>query len=202
MKPVDILQKYYEPDSKTYHFLIHHSRLVAAKALEIAERVRHLKPDETFIEEAAMLHDIGIFFTAAPQLGCFGYKDYLCHGYLGRELLDREGMPQHALVCERHVGVGITAADIETNNLPLPGRDMVPLSLEEKIICFADKFFSKREHDLMHEKPLQEVRQIIRHYGEEKVEIFDGWVRFFGYGGKTVLDGSPEKKVIVHKAEK
>ena len=60
-----------------------------------------------------MLHDIGIFLTHAPQIGCHGDKPYICHGYLGRELLEKEGFPRHAIVCETHVGVGLTIADIE-----------------------------------------------------------------------------------------
>ena len=90
-----------------------------------------------------MLHDIGIFMTNAPQLGCYGDKPYICHGYLGRELLEKEGFPKHAIVCETHIGVGLTIADIEKNNFPLPRRDMTPKTLEEQIVCFADNFFRK-----------------------------------------------------------
>lgn len=179
MEPLEIIQKYYAPDSKACNFLIHHSRLVAKKALDIAERVRHLNPDIRFIEEAAMLHDIGMLFTSAPRIGCFGYKEYICHGYLGRELLEKEGQSRHALVCERHVGLGITIEDIKNNRLPLPERDMSPVTIEEKIVCLADKFFSKTEHDLLHEKPLGKVREIIAGYGESKLIIFDEWAKLF-----------------------
>lgn len=184
MEPLDIIRKYYEPDSKAYHFLLLHGRLVAKKALEIAERVRHLEPDIKFIEEAAMLHDVGILHTDTPKIGCYGYKDYICHGYLGREMLEKEGLPLHALVCERHVGVGITAEEIRSNGLPLPGRDMYPVTLEEKIICLADKFYSKTEHDLMQEKSVEKIREILSGFinGEEKVRVFDQWVREFGLG--------------------
>lgn len=177
--PVRIIEKYYEPDSKAYYFLLHHVRVVAKKALEIAMRVNHLNPDMDFIREASILHDIGIFLTNAPQIGCFGYRDYICHGYLGREILEKEGLKRHALVCERHVGIGITADEIRKKRLPLPERDMVPETLEEKIICLADKFFSKTEHDLTHEKPLEKVRELIRNYGEDKLMIFDEWLQYF-----------------------
>jgi uncharacterized protein len=177
--PLSVIKKLYDADSKAYYFLVHHSRLVAKKARELAQRVPHLNPDLTFIEEASMLHDIGIFYANAPQLGCFGENDYVCHGYLGRELLEKEGLPRHALVCERHVGIGITLQEIRSNSLPLPPRDMMPLSLEEKIICFADKFFSKSEHDLLLEKPLEKVREMIAAYGEEKLRLFDEWKKLF-----------------------
>ncbi len=179
MNPLDIIGKYYESGSTGYNFLVHHSRLVARKALEIARRVKSQEVDERFIEEAAMLHDIGIIFTNAPKIGCYGHKEYICHGYMGRELLEKEGFPVHALVCERHVGMGITAEDIRKSNLPLPERDMVSESMEEKIICFADKFFSKSEHELLHEKPIGKVREMISGYGDDKLRIFDDWSRLF-----------------------
>ncbi|MCL5022872.1 MAG: HD domain-containing protein [Nitrospirae bacterium] len=179
MDPLSLVEKYYERDSKAHYFLVRHSRLVAKKAAEIAHRVAHLDPDLEFIEEGAMLHDIGMLFTNAPKVGCYGQRHYLCHGCLGRELLEREGMPELALVCERHVGMGFTAEEIERDALPLPARDMAPLSLEEKIICFADKFFSKSEDDLLREKPLEEVRETVKGYGAEKLVIFDEWMELF-----------------------
>lgn len=180
MDPIKIIEEYYSSESRAYHFLVHHSRMVAEKALKIARRVMHLNPDPDFIHDAAMLHDIGIFFTNEPAIGCHGNKAYICHGYLGRELLEKAGFPKHGLVCERHVGVGISLEDIVQRNLPLPRRDMVPLTLEEQIICFADKFFSKDTEFLLKEKPLERVRKGIAKFGEEKLRRFDEWWKIFG----------------------
>lgn len=179
MNPIDILEKYYKPGSKAYEFLIQHGRSVSRKALDIAERVGHLNPDVRFIGEASLLHDIGIFLTDAPRLGCYGDKEYICHGYLGREILEKEGFPLHALVCERHVGVGLTIKDIEDGNFPIPKREMLPISIEEQIVCFADKFFSKNKGNLLEEKPASKVRKIIARYGEDKLRQFDEWLRLF-----------------------
>jgi uncharacterized protein len=179
MNPVEIIRKYYNPESEAYKFLVQHSRMVAKKAVEIAERVKHLNPDTKFIEETAMLHDIGIFMTNAPQLGCHEDKPYICHGYLGREILEKEGLPKHAIVCETHVGVGLTVQDIEKNNFPIPKRDMLPKTIEEQIICFADKFFSK-DNELLKEKSVQKVREFIGMFGEDKLRQFDEWLTLFG----------------------
>ncbi len=177
---IGIIRKYYEPGSLAYNLLIGHSTAVAQKARVIAGRLMHMKPDMIFIEEAAMLHDIGIFGTNVASIGCYGDKPYVCHGYLGRAVLEREGLPIHALVCERHVGVGISIADIDKNSLPIPRRDMLPVTLEERIICFADKFFSKKGDALGQEKPLDEVRRGIEKYGPEKMERFEEMLREFG----------------------
>jgi len=179
MDPLKIIQKYYQTDSKSYKFLVKHSASVARKAVEIGKNVSHLNPDLKFIEEAAMLHDIGIFLIDDSKIGCFGKRPYICHGYLGREILEKEGLPKHALVCERHVGVGISVEDIEKQKLPIPKRDMTPISIEEKIVCFADKFFSKNEEFLSKEKNPDMIRIEASKFGDDKVKIFNRWVEKF-----------------------
>lgn len=179
MDPLEIIRKHYSGNPEAMRFLLEHSRMVADKALEVARRVAHLKPDLRFIEEAAMLHDIGIIGTRAPMFGCGGDAPYIRHGVIGREMLEAEGLPRHALVCERHVGVGLTVEDIRKNGLPLPPREMSPVSVEEQIVCFADKFFSKNEEPLR-EKPIETVRAQIARYGEDKLAVFDQWAELFG----------------------
>lgn len=178
MDTLEIITKYYKPRSKAYQILVSHSSLVTEKALKIAQKRKELLPDLKFIEEAAMLHDIGIFRTNAPNLYCFGEYPYLCHGYLGCELLTKEGFPEHGLVCERHTGVGITIEQIEAEQLPLPFRNFLPISVEEQIICFADKFYSK-SGDLSREKTVSEVRKSIQKFGKKSVDRFNEWCDLF-----------------------
>jgi uncharacterized protein len=179
MNPVELVSRFYSPDSKSYRILLEHGRLVAAKAIASAARVSHLQPDLDFIQSAAMLHDIGIFLTDSPGLDCHGTEPYIRHGILGREILDALGHSRHGLVCERHVGVGISAADIRRFNLPLPQRDMLPISIEEEIICFADKFFSKNGGGTSHEKSVAEIVEGLSRYGAGQVERFMRWVALF-----------------------
>ena len=109
MNGLNIIDKYYPEENELKRILLTHSRSVADKALWIADKHPELNLDKAFLEEAAMLHDIGIFLTDAPGIFCFGDKPYICHGYLGANLLREEGFPRHALVCERHTGAGISA---------------------------------------------------------------------------------------------
>jgi len=181
MNVPDIINRYYPPGTLAHDVYMNHAIHVAEAAVRIAERVIHLKPDIGFIEEAAMLHDIGIFHTRSPGIGCHGDYPYICHGYLGRELLERHGLPAgHARVCECHVGVGLTADEIRLWKLPIPVRDMVPLTLEEQIICYADKYFSKTPppggtcHDAAR------VIASLEKFGRGKVDTFTSWVDRFG----------------------
>jgi uncharacterized protein len=178
MNPYDLLKKYFAADA--LHIIATHSRLVADKALLIAKNcpTSHLL-DIDFIEEAAMLHDIGVSQTDAPELGCHGTAPYICHGVLGRTILEHEGLPRHALVCERHIGVGLTVEDITDQKLPLPKRDMLPISPEEKIIACADLFYSKRADMLSIEKPLSLIRKELSKFGADKPAVFDQWIAEF-----------------------
>lgn len=172
-----IIDKYYPEENELRRILMIHSRSVADKALAIAEAHPELPIDKQFVEEAAMLHDIGIFRTNAPSIYCFGTEPYICHGTIGAQLMREEGFPQHALVCERHTGSGLSLLEIERQNLPVPHHDMLPLSLEEKLICYADKFFSKTH--LEREKTVEQARSSLLKFGEEGIARFDAWIQLF-----------------------
>ena len=121
--PMRLIEKYYPEDNALRRLLVHHSRQVAAKALDVADRHPELGLDRAFLYRAAMLHDIGIFRTDAPAIHCHGTAPYLMHGRLGAELMRAEGLEREARVCERHTGTGLTAAQIEAQGLPLPPAD-------------------------------------------------------------------------------
>ena len=178
MNPLQIISNYYQPQSSGFQILVEHSRAVANLAVEIAHRHPTLNADISFLYEAAMLHDIGIFKTHAPDLDCHGTLPYICHGSQGRAILDMEGYPLHALVCERHTGTGISLQDIVAQNMPIPHRDMLPLSIEERIICYADKFFSK-SGPLSTPKSIDRIRQSLLKFGPNHVARFDQWHQEF-----------------------
>lgn len=180
MTPEDIIRKYYPEGSLDWNYLFIHSQKVTEAALRIALHNQTLNADREIIRWSAMLHDIGIFMTQAPEIGCTGPFPYLAHGYLGRELLEKEGLHEIAPVCERHIGVGITLRDIIAYNMPLPHREMVPVTIEEKIVCYADKFYSKSEKYLTTPKPIEQIRKKIRKYGEDKIAVFEEFVQLFG----------------------
>ena len=161
--PEAIITRFYPAGSTTRDLLLRHGELVGRKALEILDCAEWLDADREFVVQSAVLHDIGIGRTRSPELGCTGTLPYVCHGVEGRAILDRLGLERHGLVCERHVGVGISARQTRRRNLPLPGRDMLPLSVEERLICYADKFFSKTDNG-RHEKTVEEIiAALVRH---------------------------------------
>ena len=158
-----IIDKYYPADDELRRVLLLHSRQVADRCLLIVKKHKELPVDVQFLEEAAMLHDIGIYQCDAPSIHCHGTEPYIKHGPIGGDLLRQEGFPRHARVAERHTGTG------------LPGFE--PETLEEQIVCYADKFYSKSKPD--HVRTVAEAAQSLEKFGHEGVLKFLSWAEKF-----------------------
>ena len=158
-----IIDKYYPADDELRRVLLKHSRQVADRCLLIVKKHKELPVDVQFLEEAAMLHDIGIYQCDAPSIHCHGTEPYIKHGPIGGDLLRQEGYPRHARVAERHTGTG------------LPGFE--PETLEEQIVCYADKFYSKSKPD--HVRTVAETAQSLEKFGHEGVLKFLSWAEKF-----------------------
>lgn len=172
-----VLQKYYPETTRVYDILLVHSEQVAKRLLRIAIARPDIRADWDFVYESAFLHDIGIFMCNAPSIECFGTHLYIEHGYLGADLLRTNNLSRHALVAERHTGTGITREQIERDHLPLPDRIYEPQTLEEQLVAYADKFYSKTR--LGQETPLEIVRKKMEKFGENSLAKFDNWVARF-----------------------
>lgn len=173
-----IIDYYYPEENELKNVYMVHARKVADLALEMARNHPELDIDIQFVEEAAMLHDLGIFMTDAPRIYCCGSESYLCHGYLGAELLRAHGYERHARVCERHTGTGLTKEQIVANGWNLPVKDFVPETIEEQLICFADKFYSKTKF-LETSRTLDQVVESMRKISDESVEKIRQWAGMF-----------------------
>jgi uncharacterized protein len=56
---------------------------------------------------------------------------------------------------------------------------MIPVSIEEQVICYADKFFSKNGNGRSAEKSITEITDNLSRYGPDKVKRFQSWVQMF-----------------------
>lgn len=172
-----VIDKYYPAGSRLRDIYMLHCRQVADKALAIM-RAKNLPLDPGDVEAAAMLHDIGIVMTDAPSIDCHGTEPYLRHGILGAAMLRAEGAPESwARVAERHTGAGLTADDIARFNLPIPAGDYMPRTLLERLVCYADKFYSKSKD--MSEKSIERVRASMEKLSPETLSRFDALHREF-----------------------
>lgn len=201
-----LIHRYYPEDNALRRMLLHHSRQVCARALQIVERHPELGANLHLVEAGSMLHDIGIFLTDAPGIHCHGTAHYILHGSLGAQLLRNEAkqlkkeklqeeqlkaeQPQAiqlqeelhfyealARICERHTGTGLTRQTIIEWGLPDPQQDLLPETIEEQIICYADKFYSKSH--LERERTIPQTLQSLEKFGDEGVEKFRHWTELF-----------------------
>lgn len=165
-------------NDKLRELLLVHSRCVAEAALEVCRAHPELGADEEVVRTGAMLHDIGIIRCDAPSIYCYGTEPYIKHGPLGAQMIDeyrKEAIEQQNLpddvffekmkrICARHTGTG------------LPGLE--PETTEEKIVCYADKFFSKTRPE--RKKTYDEALRSLEKFGQPGVEIFKRWHATFG----------------------
>ena len=173
-----IIDKYYGGCGALRHILLTHSESVARRALQIASLHPELHIDRDFVLNAAMLHDIGIIRVDAPGIECYGTEPYIRHGICGADILRAEGLDErYARVCERHTGAGLTLDDIVSQDLPLPHRDLQPETIEEKLICYADKFYSKTHLD--REKTYAQAEKSLAKFGGSTLARFRAMKEIF-----------------------
>jgi uncharacterized protein len=114
--------------------IINHCQAVTDFAMEIARKLqaKGLKINLELVEAGAMLHDLGRAKTHGVE-----------HSLMGAQMAQKIGLPQPVIdIIKRHVGAGITQE--EAAWLGWPKDVYVPQTLEEKVVCYADK---RIEHD-------------------------------------------------------
>ena len=151
MDYLSIIDQYYPSENELRRILLTHSRQVADRCLLIARKHPELKLDTEFLEEAAML---------------------------GGKLLREKGFVRHAQVCERHTGTGISREQIIAQNLPLPLDGCYePDTIEEQVVCYADKFYSKTNPAA--ERTVEQTARSLEKFGEKGLRRFFKWVDMF-----------------------
>lgn len=177
MSPLEIIDKYYASDTDLRRLLLVHSWQVATKALRCASKHPELNIDKMLVLRGALLHDIGIFETHAPSIFCNGSEHYLMHGFIGAKMLRGYGLDPEARICERHTGAGLSKEAVVQAGLNVPPLDYFPETLEEKLICYADKFYSKsRPHIVM---SYQQAYDSLLKFGESGANRFAQWHNMF-----------------------
>ena len=130
-----------------------HSLKVAEKALDIAEKIKKKDIDNDLLEIGGLLHDIGRCKTHDFQ-----------HGIIGAKILKERGFSKRlSKICETHMLGGLDKE--EAKLVGLPERDYIPLTLEEKIICLADKHISGTKDVTID----QRFEKWFSKYGETKI---------------------------------
>jgi uncharacterized protein len=114
--------------------VIEHCKIVSQLAVRLARlaELKGIEVDINLVRVGGLLHDIGRSRTHGVE-----------HGFMGSTIIDSYGYSSAiARITERHVGAGISSS--EAQKLGLPKRDFIPETLEEKLVCYADKLIEGR----------------------------------------------------------
>lgn len=158
-----------------------HSDIVRQIAIKIANKLEadyEIKVNRDELEAGCLLHDIGVYLCYFEDFN--PSKDlppYIHHGFIGYEILLKEGFSKRiARFALTHTGTGFTIEDIIRENLPYPKEDNIPVSLEEEILCYADKFHSKYPSFCNFEDQKAKLTK----FGETNGVIMDRFQKKFG----------------------
>ena len=150
--------------------IVVHCVAVARVSRLLAEgfRKKGKEVDVDAVVVGALLHDIGRAKTQTVR-----------HGLEGSLMLEAEGLDKMIVeIVLRHVGAGLDSE--EARKLGLPELDYIPHTLEERIVCFADKMvdgdkvrpfheevkrFTQKSHDVMRLLALK--RRLEEEFGED-----------------------------------
>jgi uncharacterized protein len=138
--------------------VIKHCKAVAELALETAEKCKEngLNVNLELVETGALLHDIGRSKTHSVH-----------HAVVGAEILTAAGLPEPVIsIVKRHVGGGITPT--EAAQLGWPKDVYAPVTIEEKIVSYADKLIAKAKRVPI-EVTIAELSDEGRHEAVERV---------------------------------
>jgi uncharacterized protein len=109
--------------------VIAHCQAVSALAVKLGRfcKSKGQTVNIDLVKIGGLLHDIGRSKTHD-----------ITHAVVGAEIARSLNLPESiVLIIERHIGGGITSE--EAKKLGLPGKDYFPLTLEEKLVAYADK---------------------------------------------------------------
>lgn len=179
------LHKKYAPNDRAFEIVYEHCKIVDEIAQQLITQHR-LSLDKKLIHAATLLHDIGYY----PLLDENGYEPEgigIKHGIAGSEILRAEGIDEAICrVAERHTGVGLTREGILKYKLPLPPRDFIPETAEERLVTYADKLHSKAilindPHDILgwFNTP-QTYLEHARKFGEDNAAKFAQLTKNYG----------------------
>lgn len=141
---VEALHRRYAPSEAVLDLVLTHGRVVADIADRCAGRLDE-PVDRALLRSACLLHDVGTYALYAPDGTLGNHAAYPLHALLGATLLREEGVDEQVVAAVRtHVLMGLSADDIEAAGMVMPRRDFRPEGLVAQLLCYADRFHSKR----------------------------------------------------------
>ncbi len=141
---VEALHRRYSPSEAVLELVLTHGHVVADIALGCADRLDE-PVDRPLLRATCLLHDLGTYALYSPDGRLGNPAAYPLHALIGATLLREEGIDERVAAAVRtHVLMGLSADDIRESGFLLPQKDFRPEGLVAELLCYADRFHSKR----------------------------------------------------------
>jgi len=187
---IEKLHRKYAPNDAVYDLVYGHCQVVndiaqwCANNLPPSQRV-----DIELLTTAALLHDIGayVFFDDTGVVA--NKRLYPLHAILGAKIIADEGIDKRVVqVVETHLLLGLSEKEIIEKPWSLPARDYIPNSIEGELLCYADRFHSKKPTFNSYDIFLGRLREGM----PDQAVKFEAWSKRFGI---------PDIKALAQKYE-
>jgi uncharacterized protein len=175
LKEIETLHKKYAPNDRLFDLVFTHCKIVRDIAVQIAID-KKLSVNEELLITGALLHDIGTY-AFIEQFEKTGESKYYQHAVAGYQIVKNEGVPEDVCkIVQHHMRLGLTKEQIKYESLDIPLEDYSPVTTEEEVVMYADKFHSKKPQFNSYESYLSFIQQ----FGKEQVVKFESLSKKLG----------------------
>lgn len=177
IQEIEKLHRKYAPNDTVYSLVYGHCAIVNEIAQWCAANVVDEPVDTDLLQTAALLHDIGTYILFNEQGKVTNHRMYPLHAILSAKIIADEGIDMSvAHIVETHVLLGLSRQEIIDTPWVLPARDYIPTTIEGKLLCYADRFHSKKPVFNAYETFLGRLKKEL----PIQAERFEQWAQLFG----------------------
>jgi uncharacterized protein len=148
IQQIEALHHKYAPNDLVYRLVYGHCQVVAEIAQWSAANVKRtegVEIDNELLHAAALLHDIGAYVFFDPEGRIENNRLYPLHAILSAKIIADEGIDSRiADIVQTHLLLGISKQEVFDRPWQLPAHDYRPQRIEGQLLCYADRFHSKR----------------------------------------------------------
>jgi uncharacterized protein len=177
LSEIERLHKKFAPNQTVYDLVYGHCQIVAEIAAWCAEHVPEGSVDGGVLRTSALLHDIGSYGFIGQDGKGLNSRLYPHHAILGAKILQDQGIDRRVVdTVETHLLLGLSKGEIVDRPWPLPERDYRPRTLEGELLCYADRFHSKKPVFNSYDTFLQGLKADL----PTQADRFERWSKRFG----------------------
>jgi uncharacterized protein len=175
---IEELHRKYAPNDQVYELVYGHCQIVNEIAQWCVGNISGTENVDTeLLATAALLHDIGTYILFNEGGRVENKRLYPLHAILSAKIIADEGIDTNvASLVETHILLGLSKQEIIEKPWPLPARDYIPKSIEGELLCYADRFHSKKPTFNAYDNFLARLKEDL----PQQAVKFEEWSKRFG----------------------